>query len=228
MGGVSGAVFALLRATPLQSCLYIRYTFVSMPASAAIAQDVPPTADLVALCHHRWAVPVVAELGRAGGAKFISLVNRLGVSRDALSRTLSHLDALDLAMRNPGYGHPMRPEWILTPQGEDCAEACLRVVGAAERAGEGATVAIGLKWGLPILACLHGRLGRFGDLRGSLPGVTPRALAMTLAPLQAAGLVERLVEPGPPAGVRYRLSAGGRALAREAAGLARALSPEVG
>jgi DNA-binding HxlR family transcriptional regulator len=199
-----------------------------MPRSAAIAEDVPPLADLVALCHHRWAVPVVGQLGRAGGAKFITLVNRLGVSRDALSRTLGHLDALDLAMRNPGYGHPMRPEWILTPQGEGCAGACVRVVDASVRAGEGAADAAGLKWSLPILACLHGRLARFGNLREALPGVTPRALAMTLGWLEGAGLVERRVEPGPPAGVRYRLAPAGRALAREAAGLAQVMAGEVG
>jgi len=36
---------------------------------------------LIALFHHRWAVPTLAELCRSSGCKFVTLVNRLGASR---------------------------------------------------------------------------------------------------------------------------------------------------
>jgi DNA-binding HxlR family transcriptional regulator len=49
------------------------------------------------------------------------------------------------------------------------------------------------KWSVPVLAEL-GEERRFSELRAALPGVTPRALALALKDLEAAGLVERLVD----------------------------------
>ena len=71
-------------------------------------------ASLTVLVHHRWALPVLGELYRDDGAKFVTLVHRLNVSKDSLARTLEHLRTLDLAVKNPGYGHPLRPEYVLT------------------------------------------------------------------------------------------------------------------
>ena len=47
--------------------------------------------DLIALFHHRWSAPVLAELGRTRGTRFVVLVNRLGVGRESLRRTLAAL-----------------------------------------------------------------------------------------------------------------------------------------
>ena len=69
---------------------------------------------LPALLHHRWAVPILAVLHREKGAKFVTLGSRLGVSRDSLRRSLDRLTQQRLVRRNPGYGHPMRPEYVLT------------------------------------------------------------------------------------------------------------------
>lgn len=49
------------------------------------------------------------------------------------------------------------------------------------------------KWSLPVLLALR-HAHRFSELREELPGVTPRALALALKDLQAAGLVERRVD----------------------------------
>ena len=67
-------------------------------------------AGLVRLCHHRWLVPVLGEIGAAGGARFAVLVARLGISPPSLRRTLAAAEAAGLVMPNPGYGHPLRPE----------------------------------------------------------------------------------------------------------------------
>src|SRR5947207_13068422 len=69
----------------------------------------------IRLFHHRWAVPVLAELRRERGSRFVTLANRIGVTRDSLRRTLSALIDDGLVERNPGYGHPLRPEYVLTP-----------------------------------------------------------------------------------------------------------------
>ena len=50
---------------------------------------------LVDLAHRRWSIPIIAELHRQRGAKFVTLVNTLGVSRASLSMALN--DLIELA-----------------------------------------------------------------------------------------------------------------------------------
>ncbi|MGH2451320.1 MAG: winged helix-turn-helix transcriptional regulator, partial [Candidatus Limnocylindria bacterium] len=73
--------------------------------------------SISALFHHRWAAPVLAELDRSRGSRFVTLSNRLALSRESLRRTLTALIDAGLVMKNPGYGHPLRPEYILTERG---------------------------------------------------------------------------------------------------------------
>ena len=131
--------------------------------------------ELIALCHHRWSAPVLAELGRTRGARFVVLVNSLGVGRASLQRTLTALVELGLVRRNPGYGHPLRPEYLLTPQGEEAASRCGRLLAAAD----GKAGVLLRKWSLPVLLALRGN-ERFSELREALPGITARALARAL------------------------------------------------
>jgi DNA-binding HxlR family transcriptional regulator len=64
------------------------------------------------------------------------------------------------------------------------------------------------KWSVPVLAELD-RERRFSELRASLPGVTPRALALALQELEAARLVRREVLPTRPPSTVYRTTARG-------------------
>ena len=66
---------------------------------------------------------MLAELERQRGARFVALANRLGVSRDSLTRTLGALIDAGFVARNPGHGHPLRPEYILTKRGVPVGEA---------------------------------------------------------------------------------------------------------
>src|SRR4029079_6119097 len=69
------------------------------------------------LLHNRWSVPVLAELARgdAGGGRFANLRRRLGVSGESRRRTLATLVEAGLVARNPGHGHPLRADYVLTP-----------------------------------------------------------------------------------------------------------------
>ena len=154
--------------------------------------------DLIALFHHRWSAPVLAELERTGGARFVELVNRLGIGRESLRRTLAALIALGLVRRNPGYGHPLRPEYLLSRPGEEVAKRCGRLLEALD--GD-ADVAL-KKWSLPVIVALR-RPSRFSELREALPGVTPRSLALALKDLERAGLVRRRVEETYPPSTLY-------------------------
>ena len=167
------------------------------------------------LFHHRWAVPVLAELRRERGSRFVTLANRLGVARDSLRRTLSALIDDGLVERNPGYGHPLRPEYVLTPRGARVAAVCDRLLTALDGLEE---VAL-RKWSMPVVRALAGGPLRFSELRTALPSVSPRALALALKDLQAAGLVERTVTDDYPPATVYRLTDRARPLARIVAAL---------
>src|SRR5215208_2302376 len=80
------------------------------PAPKLVPADDLRLRMLIGLCHRRWSLPILAELqkeirpGGGGGAKFITLANRLKLSRETLRDTLEDLIARDYLMRNPGVG----------------------------------------------------------------------------------------------------------------------------
>ena len=121
---------------------------------------------IIPLLHHRWAVPILAELHRTGGgAKFITLLNRLQTNRPSLKRTLQSLIDAGLVTPNPGYGHPMRPEYILTKAGTSLGPHCTRIMKLLRRLN---LVDVGLrKWPLCIIAALDAGPLRFTDLRAA-------------------------------------------------------------
>ena len=145
--------------------------------------------DLIRLFHNRWAPAVLAELGRQKGSRFVTLSRVLGVGRESLHRTLAALIEQGLVARNPGYGHPLRPEYVLTSLGEPAARRCERLLGSLD----GHADVVLRKWSVPVLVALE-RPARFSELRARLPGVTGRALALALKELEGAGLVERRVD----------------------------------
>ena len=163
------------------------------------------TGDLIALFHHRWAAPALVLLTERDGVRFVELQRRLTVGRDSLRRGLDALLELGYARRNEGYGHPLRPEYLVTAEGRDAAILARRVV--ASRARE----TLLRKWSVPVLAELV-EPRRFSELRAALPGVTPRALAIALGDLETARLVRREVRPTRPPSSVYRTTPAGARL----------------
>jgi DNA-binding HxlR family transcriptional regulator len=162
-----------------------------------------PSVDLTRIFHHRWALPVIAELHRSHGAKFVTLVKRLEVGRDTLSRTLKALDERGWAIRNPGYGHPMRPEYVLTAAGHAIGPACATLLQTLTEAG---LLEVGLKkWSLPVVYALGNHPRRFSELQTALSNATPRALTAALKELSEVGLVRRELQDGFPPSTSYRL-----------------------
>ncbi|MCC7387756.1 MAG: helix-turn-helix transcriptional regulator [Phycisphaerales bacterium] len=180
-------------------------------------------ARVVDLTHRRWCVPVLAQLHHARvsadstGARFVGLTHRLGVGRDTLRQTLEYATAHGWVRRNPGHGHPLRPEFVLTGAGVPLAAACSRLWRAAVLSD--LAEPIGRKWTLPILRVLSGGEARFGELKASLSawGLTDRALSQSLRGLESAGLVTRRVTPEHPPVVRYALGERAGVLVRAAA-----------
>jgi DNA-binding HxlR family transcriptional regulator len=175
---------------------------------------------IVSLSHYRWAIPIIAEINRTEGSKFVTLANRLSMSRDSLQRTLTSLIELRWVMKNPGYGHPLRPEYILTKTGKQlgpkCQELCrLMIEEEVER------VAL-QKWSLPILGVISQGAERFSEIKHQLPSATARAVTLALKELCQAGLVERaIVEDFPPTTI-YKLKESGDRLGKLAQNISRA------
>lgn len=175
-------------------------------SSEPTVEDFGALADL---CHHRWVIPVIVAIG-GGGQRFAVLAGRLGVARQTLRRALAAAVERGLVRRNPGYGHPLRPEYCLTVAGARLEPICRGLDEVL--AGEGSALA-GRKWTLPILAAVGEGRCRFSEIAERLPAATPRALSNGLAELTSAGWLEReLVDEHPPAAC-YRAGAVGRSLA---------------
>ncbi len=151
---------------------------------------------LIQLTHRRWALEILAVLQQEDGARFVTLLNRLQLSRGGLSAALKELEKLGLIMKNPGYGHPMRPEYILTPEGALVARRYQAFRDNVESADRPLLLK---KWPLPIVAAAGLEPARFVDLGARLPGITHRALALNLKDLQRHKWIERrLVDSYPP------------------------------
>ena len=113
------------------------------------------------LFHYRWAPPALALVDERGGARFVELQRQLGVGRESLRRALDALLELELVRRNPGYGHPLRPEYVVTDAGRHAARMCAAVLAAGD-----ADLLL-RKWSVPTLARLDGPR-RFSELRSAL------------------------------------------------------------
>jgi DNA-binding HxlR family transcriptional regulator len=156
---------------------------------------------LTALFRRRWACQVIAELHRTEGAKFVTLVSQLGSSPGAMRQTLDELLDLGWIRRNPGYGHPLRPEYLLTKSGERVAPACARLDDTFESLAV-REVAV-RKWSMPVLYVVGEGPTRFVEVTRALPGVTDRAVSLSLKGLSSVTMIERRLVTGPPPGCLY-------------------------
>lgn len=164
------------------------------------------------LTHHRWALPAVAELSRlGGGAKFVQLVHRLGGHRLAVEQALDRLCELGLVMPNPGHGHPLRPEYVLTEAGAAGGPVCERVMRTLRAGGlEGVA---GKKWALPTVLAARRGAETFGEMRTALARATDRALAEALSELGSAHVLSRRASTEDARRVIYALRTRGREIA---------------
>ena len=167
--------------------------------------------QLLHLFARRWSIPILAELKKSDGSKFVTLSRRLRASPASVRQSLDHLIALGLAQPNPGYGHPMRPEYILTEAGNAIGLASVALDKAITRL-ELRESAL-LRWSMPALFIIgQSAPARFSDIGGALGPVTDRALAQTLKKLQADEIVKRHIEDSFPPAPRYSVAARGRPL----------------
>ena len=109
-------------------------------------------------------------------------------------------------------------EWA-KPSGSDGPDAAIASDGddVAPRGGccpyyHEAIELVGRRWTGAILAVLMEGPMRFSEVGQSVPELSDRLLSARMKELEARGIVERTVRPGPPVRVEYSLSRMGREL----------------
>ncbi|RYD59669.1 MAG: hypothetical protein EOP60_01695, partial [Sphingomonadales bacterium] len=151
---------------------------------------------------NRWAVQVMALLSH-GGARFAVIARAYDLPHNSLARCLEYLRRAGWVIPNPGHGHPLRPEYLLSETGRPVGALCERIAAERERL---ALVAADLpRWSLPVVAGLAPDWSRFGELQARLAPVTPRALSQTLQAMIGHDLVKRRLEDRYPPVALYGL-----------------------
>jgi DNA-binding HxlR family transcriptional regulator len=85
-----------------------------------------------------------------------------------------------------------------------------KLVDSQCRAFKLAIDVLGRPWNALILNVLQSRPLRFSELAAQARGPTDKILSARLKELEATGLIERHVDPGPPVRVSYELTERGR------------------
>lgn len=171
----------------------------------------PPSEDLRWLVGSRWFIPVLATADRDGGVRFAALVGSLNISRSMLAAALEQLVARGWLVRNPGHGHPLRPEYVPSDEGRPIAAWCGRVV--RQRGLLGIRKEELGRWSLPLIRRLDRRPERFSTLEADLAPISPRSLSLGLKQLVATGLAARRLEESFPPSAIYGLTTRGQGFA---------------
>ncbi len=146
---------------------------------------------LVKLTSRAWSLNILAALHSGVAGRQAALLSVTGASRSSFSLSLEHLVGLKLLERNPGHGHPLRPEFRLTPLGVEAAEIASRLVKAVPDEGEFSLLR--KSWTVPILA-LTSAPRRFSGIRSDLAPITDRALSASLYKLEEFDWIQREID----------------------------------
>ncbi|MEM9550804.1 MAG: winged helix-turn-helix transcriptional regulator [Pseudomonadota bacterium] len=148
------------------------------------------TGLLVKITSRAWSIRILALLAKGVPGRQASLLTASGASRTAFGQSLQHLITLGLLERNPGHGHPLRPEYRLTRLGTEVAATAHKITQLFPTDHE--VPLLRRAWTLPVLA-VSGRPRFFADIKSDLAPITDRALSQSLKQLMAEGWVDRRI-----------------------------------
>lgn len=162
--------------------------------------------EFVNVTSRAWAIPILSNLHAGVAGRQAPLLAATGASRTAFAQSIDHLIKTGLVERNPGYGHPLRPEFRLTSSGVSAAAIAHKIHVAA---GDGDQDLLRRSWTLPVLTLIH-RPSRFSDIKRSLPAITDRALSQSLKTMEVRSWVCRCVDETarPPRSIYSAINAG--------------------
>ena len=167
---------------------------------------------LVKLTSRAWSLSILAQMDRGVPGRQAALMSATGAGRTAFRQSLDHLIDLGLIERNPGHGHPLRPEFRLTAQGEEIARIANRVEALAKQPSDQSLLR--RAWSLPVLSVAREPL-YFGEIKSRLLPITDRALSQSLKLLETHRWLQRDVETlARPLRARYQAANAGAQISR--------------
>lgn len=146
---------------------------------------------LVKLTSKAWSLNILAHLYSGVPGRQATLLAATSASRTSFGSSLAHLLQLGLLERNPGHGHPLRPEFRLTMQGIAIAEAASKIIEIVPDDKEFALLR--RSWSVPILA-VTSTPKRFSTIKSGLGKITDRALSNSLSDLEKRGWIRRQID----------------------------------
>ena len=158
--------------------------------------------QLVNLCSRTWSLTALSLMARGVSGRVSPLAAAAGCGRTSMSASVDHLISLGLLEKNPGYGHPLRPEYRLTSGSIYVAEWALALSNLIKSDQDQALLRN--KWSLPLISCLP-KEKRYSEIRRELIPITDRALSSCIARLTEESWIKRnvLINISPPT-VTYR------------------------
>lgn len=146
---------------------------------------------LVKITSRAWSLKILALMHKGVPGRQAPLLTASQASRTAFRTSLTHLVDLQLLERNPGHGHPLRPEFRLTVDGVQAAKIASNIIDAVPRPAE--TKILRKSWTVPILAVIESPR-HFIEIKSDLPSITDRALSQSLSLLHEREWLQRDVD----------------------------------
>jgi len=146
---------------------------------------------LVKLTSKAWSLKILALLNDGVPGRQAPLVAATGASRTSFANSLEHLIRLGMIEKNPGHGHPLRPEFRLTAEGAPVAAMASRILKSVP--DNDAFTVLKRSWAVPILA-LTETPKRFSSIKSGLGPITDRALSQSLCLLEHREWLKRDID----------------------------------
>ncbi len=153
-----------------------------------------------------WGLPILSSLLDGVPGRQATLLAATGAGRGAFAQSMEHLIDSGLVERNPGYGHPLRPEFRLTRLGNEVGVIAKKVRGVSSDEDQ---ELLRRSWTLPVLASLHSP-SHFNEIKRNLLTITDRSLSLSLKSLEARSWVQRSVSDAtrPPRSIYRAVNTG--------------------
>ena len=145
---------------------------------------------LVNITSRAWALPILAQMDAGIPGRQAPLLVAIGAGRTAFGQSMDHLIEIGLVERNPGHGHPLRPEFRLTQMGVVAAKLASQITRVSKEEDQ---ALLRRSWTLPVLASLHSPR-HFTEIKRDLSPITDRALSQSLKTMETKNWVSRQVD----------------------------------
>ena len=145
--------------------------------------------QIVKVSAKSWALKILALMHNGVPGRQAPLLAATTAGRTAFGQSLQYLVEIGMLERNPGHGHPLRPEFRLTEAGTQAASMAAAVLALVEEDESGFAL-MRKTWTLPILSVLKEQK-RFSEIKSLLPAITDRALSQALLQVEEKGWLNR-------------------------------------